>query len=118
MPPFSVVCFDCAPKDLEFLKEHNSMYQQKIFFWGLKIKIRDKHKCRICDALNLKKKDKLKLQAHHIFPIDLFPELQFIVDNGITLCSLHHKSLHTKQFERIKEVITESIAQENQLYIL
>ncbi len=92
------------------------MYQQKIFFWGLKIKIRDKHKCRICVALNWK--NKLDLQAHHIFPIDLFPELQFIVDNGITLCSLHHKSLHKKQFERIKEVITEGIAQENQLFVL
>lgn len=110
MPPFSVVCFNCAPKDLEYLKEHHSMYQQKMFYWGLKIKIRDKHLCQICLALGLEPpplKDR-DLTAHHIFPLDLFPELIFLLENGITLCDIHHKSLHRKQFERIKEVVLQN----------
>lgn len=112
MPPFSVVCFNCAPKDLEFLREHKDLHSQKKFWWSLKIKIRDGHKCRICVALDEqlptnqeRHKDN---QAHHIFPIDLFPELEFIIDNGITLCSIHHNTLHRKQFEKIKKIILNS----------
>jgi len=90
------------------------MYQQKLFYWGLQIKIRDKHLCQICLALGtdpppIKDRD---LTAHHIFPLDLFPELMFLLENGITLCKIHHKALHTKQFQRIKEVILESIKKE------
>ncbi len=43
------------------------MYQQKMFYWALKIKIRDKHLCQICLALGyepppIKDRD---LTAHH-----------------------------------------------------
>jgi len=109
LPPFSVVCFNCAPKDLDYLLEHKKLYHQKLFFWSLQIKKRDKNKCRICDALNWSNHD--EIQAHHIFPVDLFPELQFLLDNGITLCNLHHKALHYKQFNKIKDVILESVEQ-------
>jgi len=70
----------------------------------------------MCAGLNWK--NNIEITSHHIFPLDLFPELQFIVDNGITLCDLHHKSLHKKQFERIKQVVTESFAEENQMFVL
>lgn len=107
MPPFSVVCFKCAPKDLKFLREHHTLYQQKLFYWALKVKIRDKHLCQICLALEIDPPSvkERNLTAHHIFPLDLFPELMFFVENGITLCDMHHKSLHTKQYERIKEEV-------------
>lgn len=55
-----------------------------------------------------------EIQAHHIFPLDLFPDLQFLIDNGITLCTLHHKLLHTKQFEKIRQVVME----QNQVFLL
>lgn len=83
------------------------MYSQKLFYWALKVKIRDKHLCKMCLALGIDPppKKERELQAHHIFPLDLFPELMFLIENGITLCQTHHKSLHYKQFEKIKEVV-------------
>ncbi len=53
-------------------------------------------------------REKGEIQAHHIFPLDLFPELQFVIENGMTLCNLHHKSLHYKQFDKIKKVVLEN----------
>ena len=105
MPPFAVTCLKCSPKDLDYLKEHPKLYHHKLFQWALVVKIRDKHKCRMCTALNWDNNN--EVQAHHIFPLDLFPELEFIVDNGLTLCEMHHRSLHYKQFDKIKKVVSE-----------
>jgi len=103
LPPFAVTCLKCSPKDLDFLKEHPKLYHHKMFMWSLAVKIRDHHKCKMCIALNLVNDD--EIQAHHIFPLDLFPELHFVIDNGITLCESHHQSLHWKWFDKIKEIV-------------
>ena len=44
---------------------------------------RDKHKCKICGE------DK-NLDAHHIIDRHEMPNGGYVVENGITLCSLHH----------------------------
>ena len=53
--------------------------------WAKQVKNRDLWVCRIadnnCDG---------KLVAHHILPWRDFPELRYVVNNGITLCHFHH----------------------------
>lgn len=53
--------------------------------WSNVVRNRDKWTCRIadnnCDG---------KVVAHHILPWRDFPELRYEVNNGITLCHLHH----------------------------
>jgi len=107
LPPFAVTCLKCSPRDLDFLNKHPKLYHHKLFQWALAVKIRDKNDCRICVALNwqMQPRRKGEIQAHHIFPLDLFPELQFLMDNGITLCELHHQTLHHKQFNKIKKIV-------------
>ena len=109
MPPFAVTCLKCSPRDLDFLKEHPKLYHHKLFLWALAVKIRDHHKCIICEALNwqMEPREKGEIQAHHIFPLDLFPDLMFVIENGMTLCNLHHKNLHYKQFNKIKNIVLE-----------
>jgi hypothetical protein len=34
------------------------------------------------------------VQAHHKMPVWFMPELQFDIDNGITLCKKCHRQLH------------------------
>jgi 5-methylcytosine-specific restriction endonuclease McrA len=41
--------------------------------------------CAVCGA-------RKRLEAHHIRPHHVFPELELDVDNLITLCSAHHLS--------------------------
>lgn len=106
MPPFAVTCLKCSPKDLDYLEEHPKLYHHKLFLWALQVKIRDHQKCVICESLNWQMpKEKVEISAHHIFPLDLFPELMFVIENGMTLCNLHHKNLHYKQFNKIKKVV-------------
>ena len=51
------------------------------------------------------------LQAHHILSFAKFPELRFVVDNGITLSKKMHKEFHNKYGRRnnTKEQIEEFI---------
>lgn len=35
-----------------------------------------------------------RLDAHHIAPKSRFPELRYVVENGITLCRAHHDAAH------------------------
>lgn len=46
---------------------------------------------------------KRKLNAHHIRKWADFPGLRFLVDNGITLCFMHHKMI--KNMEEIYESV-------------
>lgn len=49
----------------------------------------------ICVQCNKNKEVSGKLNAHHIKPFSLFPELRFAIDNGITLCVSCHKKTDT-----------------------
>lgn len=63
--------------------------------WRKLVFERDDYTCQICG------KKGGNLNAHHIKPFSIFPELRFDVSNGITLCKKCHIELHKK--ERIWE---------------
>ncbi len=63
--------------------------QQQI--WSKRIKERDNHKCVLCGSIE-------NLQADHIKPFALFPELRLDLSNGRTLCAPCHKKTPTYGF--------------------
>lgn len=66
--------------------------------WRKDVYSRDKFTCQ-WPSCNTKK----KLNAHHIKTWSEYPSLRFCVDNGITLCSYHHKMI--KGLENIYEAV-------------
>ncbi|MDT0739728.1 zinc-ribbon domain-containing protein [Staphylococcus chromogenes] len=57
--------------------------------WAKKVYKRDWYKCKICGS-------KKKINAHHLNSYHAFPDERFDVDNGVTLCTEHHKDFHRK----------------------
>jgi len=57
--------------------------------WRKAVYERDDHTCQKCLVRGG------SLQAHHILPWALFPELRFEVENGITLCKFCHNRYHS-----------------------
>jgi hypothetical protein len=57
--------------------------------WRQAVYKRDKDTCRICEKI-VKGKDR---HAHHLKPRRAFPELQYDLMNGITVCTACHKIL-------------------------
>ena len=55
--------------------------------WAKNVKDRDGYKCVICGSTDC-------VHAHHIFPKEQYPEYELMVNNGITLCQIHHEMLH------------------------
>ena len=83
-------------KVLEYSKNqferHNhdmSYFQYKITLssWSKVIKTRDDNQCQVCGSTT-------NLHAHHIFPKSSYSGLEFNLNNGVTMCSQHHKELH------------------------
>ncbi len=66
--------------------------------WRKDIYTRDNFKCQWPNC-NTKK----KLNAHHIKTWAGYPGLRYSIDNGITLCSAHHKLI--KGIEHIYEAV-------------
>lgn len=56
--------------------------------WRKKVYTRDNHQCQ-WPGCNQKK----RLNAHHIKSWAQYPGLRFDVNNGITLCRLHHDQI-------------------------
>lgn len=64
-------------------------YQDPLYKkWRKSVYERDKYQCQ-WPGCSIKK----RLNAHHIKTWADFPALRFVVDNGITLCYLHHKMI-------------------------
>ena len=58
--------------------------------WRKEVYERDWWTCRLCGI----KCEKGNIIAHHLKLFSEFPELRFVVDNGITLCRSCHAKLH------------------------
>lgn len=74
------------------LIRHSFQYRQ----WRTTIFERDDFTCQICGQKGG------QLEADHIKPFSLFPELIFNIDNGRTLCKECHKIV-TKDFWRARK---------------
>lgn len=72
-------------KPLKHLTHRKSAFKK----WGKIIKERDKYQCQLCPENR-----KELLEAHHIKTKELYPELEFNIDNGITLCLKCHALQH------------------------
>ncbi|WP_312471761.1 HNH endonuclease signature motif containing protein [Neobacillus sp.] len=61
--------------------------------WRKKVYIRDNYKCKMPGCSSNSK----QIAAHHIYPKKLYPEKQFDVSNGITLCKKCHEKTFGKE---------------------
>ena len=60
--------------------------------WDRLVKERDHYTCQRCGRLL----NGREAHAHHMVPRWFMPDLQYDLDNGITLCTACHKQLHGK----------------------
>lgn len=58
--------------------------------WKLEVYKKDKGICRLCKKRCTNK----TITAHHLNNFRDFPELRFVVDNGMTLCRSCHMKIH------------------------
>lgn len=80
------------------LTPQNILIRQGIEYklWREAVFKRDDYTCQECGARNKKGLGKtVILNADHIKPFALFPELRFAIDNGATLCLDCHKKTDT-----------------------
>jgi len=67
--------------------EHKRMHTKAVE-WREKVFYNDKYVCAVCG------KSKPRIHAHHILEWSKYPDRRYDIDNGITLCVLHHQMLH------------------------
>ena len=72
----------------EFKK--NIRISRQYYIWRGAVLRRDNYACVDCGDDR-----KSQLEADHIKPFSLFPELRFAIDNGRTLCNVCHKKTET-----------------------
>lgn len=69
--------------------EMRETLDEKARRWSKEVKIRDGWACEDCGEL-----DKQLLEAHHIKPKHLFPQLMYQLDNGKCVCMWCHAKRH------------------------
>jgi hypothetical protein len=77
------------------LTEKNKAIRNSVDFalWREEVFKRDNWTCQDC-----KKRDGSELHPHHIKRFSEYPELRFVVENGVTLCRKCHGIRHGKKF--------------------
>ena len=68
----------------------------KYITWRNEVYNRDKHNCQWPGCIRRR-----GLNAHHIRRWANFPTLRFLVNNGITLCKIHHKFIKGREDDYI-----------------
>jgi hypothetical protein len=58
-------------------------------FWKKAVMERDDYTCRVCGDNRSG-----NLRVHHLYSYTAYPEHQFDVNNGVTLCEMHHVEFH------------------------
>jgi hypothetical protein len=58
-------------------------HKKNLIAWSKKIKERDEYRCVICGSTK-------KLNSHHILSKFSYKEYSLKLDNGVTLCVVHH----------------------------
>ena len=79
-------------------ESHRLRNSREYRIWREAVLIRDGHKCIWCGSPE-------RLEADHIKPFALFPELRFAIDNGRTLC----RPCHQTTFEGSPRKLTQSL---------
>jgi hypothetical protein len=63
--------------------ELNLRNTEEYLLWQKEVFKRDKYKCVICGSNK-------NLNAHHLDSFAKYPDLRYVLDNGVTLCEKHH----------------------------
>lgn len=74
--------------------ENNYYHHKKHLEWREKVLRRDKYLCQECKRYGKKVQ---ATHAHHIKPVEEYPELRYVVANGISLCLSHHNEKHPEK---------------------
>lgn len=93
----------CSPKCRTDFNSGDNHYQwkggyskdwrdsEKYSFWRKSVYRRDNWKCLLC--LDNNEESPKELEAHHIKTASEYPDLVYVISNGITLCQFHHKDV-------------------------
>lgn len=73
----------------EHREKDRSLFPKDRKEWINSIYARDNYTCQKCQTKGG------KLNAHHILPYSLFPEVRFDVENGVTFCKRCHQQYHS-----------------------
>jgi len=64
--------------------------------WRVAVFAKDNYTCQQCGAKH-EVGNRPQLHPHHKKPFAEYPELRFVVENGITLCAECHRKIHKKE---------------------
>jgi hypothetical protein len=74
-------------------------------YWARQVKMRDLWKCKLADG-----NCKGRMEAHHILTWRKYPELRYVLSNGITLCHFHHPHKYAEEI-RLAETFQKLLSQ-------
>lgn len=60
--------------------------------WSRAVKTRDHGQCQAHGCKHQGRK--FRMEAHHVWPKGTYPDLQFMLENGLTLCGECHATWH------------------------